>query len=110
MTEDLKSISAEFQHCRGSRKKSKYPESLWSKALGLCLHYEKKTVAKSLGVSLDRLQHRLRAQSQNLCKFKEVKILHQEKMQIHIHSNIPLTIDFQGSSKELVDFIKLLSR
>lgn len=111
MNLDLISVSQDFQRYRGDRKRSKYPQILWDKAIELCAEYPVREISESLKVNRETLSRRLKKSMKSSNEqFIPIKISQQSSAQLHIQSSNPISIDFHGSGKELAELIIALQK
>lgn len=108
MHQELNNLAKDFERYRGQRKRVKYPQALWDKAINLCNHLSVEKIAKALQVNFFTLQRHLtsgKTTNFNSPAFIPIQIAHLPSIQLHIKSPVPITIDFNGSMEELAKLI-----
>ena len=113
MCQELIKLAEDFTRYRKGRPRVKYPKVLWVRAAQLCTSHPLEKVASSLGVSCSSIRRQLQAKKveNNLSpSFAPIAIAPQHSVQLHLGGPLPITIEFDRSTEELVQFILALQR
>ena len=109
MYRELNNLAEDFIQYRGNKKRAKYPQFLWDRAIEMCKHHSAISVAKALQVNIQSLNRHLKPAEQTNCNaetFIPIQIAHSApSVQLYIKSSLPMTIDFNRSTEELAKLI-----
>ena len=108
MYQELTALAEDFAQYRGKRKRTKYPTSLWDKAVQLCKHHTVKKIADSLQVSMNSLHRHIRSRKNNAntpSPFVPIEITPQSSIQLHVGGPLPMTIEFDRPMEEVAKFV-----
>ena len=106
--QELANLAEEFTRYRENKKRVKYPQGLWDKAVNLCDRHPCQKVAHLLGVHSDSLRRHFRSvkKADNLPNFVPIQITQsQPSIQIHLKTPIPITIEFSRPTEELAKML-----
>lgn len=113
MCQELENLVEEFARYRGKKKRTKYPQNLWDRAIELSKQHSIKKVADALGICRDSLNRHFnsRKMENNTPQFVPIRISEPPlPIQVHIGGAIPVTIDFCRSIEELAKLVLVIQR
>lgn len=108
MCQELTTLAEDFASYRGRRKRTKYPQVLWDRAVRLCEHHPLEKIANALQICCDSLRRHLRSkykENNNGSLFVPISITPNPSVQIHVNGPLSMTINFDRSTEELAKFI-----
>ena len=108
MYQELTNLAEDFARYRGRRKRVKYPQVLWDRAVRLCERHPLERIAEALQVCGESLRRHLQSgnkENGNDSLFVPINITPTSSVQIHVNGPLSMTVDFDRSTEELAKFI-----